>query len=366
MGKARIPQIFGVVFIIIIILGILGGFTAADGQESAPPSAPAQSQGENQDQVQDQSVETLKVNVNVVQLFFNVKDKKGTLIPNLTKGDFEILEDGKPQTIRYFAAESNLPLTLGILIDSSASQEHVLPMEKKVGAEFLSEILREQDRAFVIGVDVKVDLLQDFTNSVDALKTALNSARIDVGGGRGIGSQGIGTPGAGGTVGAALRGTLLYDAVYLASNDELSQQAGRKAMILLTDGEDQGSQMRIADAIEAAQKSDSIIYVLLCADRSFYGSGEYSGKGKMKKLAQETGGRVIEVGNKLDKLKDAFHQVANELHSQYNIGYTPASIALEGPLRKVEIHAKDDKDKGYRVQARTGYYAVAKRQNVRQ
>ncbi|MGA8703702.1 MAG: VWA domain-containing protein [Candidatus Sulfotelmatobacter sp.] len=348
MGKARIPQIFGVLF----ILGILVGFPAANGQQSAPPSGPTQSQREDQ----DQSVETLKVNVNVVQLFFNVKDKKGALIPNLIKDEFEILEDGKPQTIKYFAAESNLPLTLGILIDSSGSQERVLHMEKKVGAEFLSEILRKQDLAFLIGFDVKVDLLQDFTNSVDALKTALNSARIDVGGGRGIG-----TPGPGGTVPVALRGTLLYDAVYLASNDELSQQVGRKAMILLTDGEDQGSQMRITDAIEAAQKSDSIIYVLLCADRSFYGSGEYSGKGKMKKLTQETGGRVIEVGNKFDKLKDAFNQIANELRGQYNIGYTPTNTALDGTLRKVEIHAKDDKDKDYRIQARTGYYAVPTR-----
>jgi VWFA-related protein len=352
MGKARIPQIFGVLF----ILAMLVGFPVANGQQLAPPSGPMQSQGEDR----GQSVETLKVNVNAVQLFFNVKDRKGALVPNLTKDDFEVLEDGKPQTIRYFAAESNLPLTLGVLIDSSGSQERVLPMEKKVGAEFLSGLLREQDLAFVIGFDVKVDLLQDFTNSVDALKAALKSARIDVGG-----VPGTGAPGPGGTVPAALRGTLLYDAVYLASNDELSEQVGRrKAMILLTDGEDQGSQMRIADAIEAAQKSDTIIYVLLCADRSFYGSGEYSGKGKMKKLAQETGGRVIEVGNKSDKLKNAFNQIAHELRSQYDIGYSPTNTALDGPLRKVEIHARDhgdNKDKNYRIQARTGYYAIPAR-----
>lgn len=155
-----------------------------------------------------------------------------------------------------------------------------------------------------------------------------------------------------------LRGTLLYDAVYLASNDELSQQIGRKAMILLTDGEDQGSQMRITDAIEAAQKSGSIIYVLLCADGRFYGSGEYSGKGKMNKLTEETGGRVIVVGNKSDKLKNAFHQIANELRNQYNIGYTPTNTARDGTLRKVEIHARN---KDYRIQARTAYYAVPAR-----
>src|ERR1700704_5295284 len=127
-------------------------------------------------------VDTLKVNVNVVQLFFNVKDKKGGLIPNLTKDDFQILEDGKPQTIKYFTAESNLPLTLGILIDASGSQERVLPMEKEVGGAFLNEILRPKDLAFVLSFDVNVDLLQDFTNSVSTLKNALNQVRINTGG----------------------------------------------------------------------------------------------------------------------------------------------------------------------------------------
>src|SRR5208337_4141410 len=221
---------------------------------------------------------TLKVNVNVVQLFFNVKDKHGALIPSLTKDDLQILEDGKPQTIKYFAAESNLPLTLGILIDSSGSQARVLDMEKQVGGEFLSQILRDKDMAFVMDFDVNVDLLQDFTNSVHALKTALNSARINTAGGSGTGIPGLG----GGTVPVGNpRGTLLYDAVYLASHDELAQQVGRKAMILLTDGEDEGSQLKIKDAIEAAQKSDAICYVLLIADRGFYGAfGGYTGEGE--------------------------------------------------------------------------------------
>src|SRR5580692_2405895 len=229
-----------------------------------------------QHQDQDQSDTTLKVNVNVVQLFFNVKDKRGALIPNLTKNDFQILEDGKPQTIKYFAAESNLPLTLGILIDSSGSQARVLDMEKQVGGEFLSQILRDKDLAFVIDFDVNVELLQDFTSSVRLLKAALNGARINTAGGSGTGIPGLG----GGTVPTqgAPRGTLLYDAVYLASHDELAQQVGRKAMILLTDGQDEGSQLKIKDAIEAAQKSDSIVYVLLCADRGFYGGfGDYCG-----------------------------------------------------------------------------------------
>ncbi|HTZ98539.1 MAG TPA: VWA domain-containing protein [Terriglobales bacterium] len=313
-------------------------------------------QSQSSDQGRDQSGETLQVNVNVVQLFFNVKDKKGALIPNLTKDQFEIAEDGKPQTIKYFAAESNLPLTLGILIDSSGSQTNVLDMEKQVGGQFLDQILRDKDLAFVIGFDVNVDLLQDFTSSVHALKTAMNSARINTAGGSGTGIPGLG----GGTVPTPgqPRGTLLYDAVYLASHDELAQQVGRKAMILLTDGQDEGSQLKLKDAIEAAQKADSIVYVLLCADRGFYsGFGGYSGEGEMKKLTQETGGRVIDVGNKMQKLREGFDQIANELRSQYYIGYTPTNNKLDGTFRKVEIHTSD---KNYKIQSRSGYFAVPK------
>jgi len=334
--------------LLLLTLATCLALAAAHAQQIASPSA--------QNPSEDQAAATLKVNVNVVQLFFNVKDKHGALIPNLTKDDFQILEDGKPQTIKYFAAESNLPLTLGILIDSSGSQARVLDMEKQVGGEFLSEILREKDMAFVIGFDVNVDLLQDFTNSVRLLKTALNSAKINTAGGSGTGIPGLG----GGTVPTSNpRGTLLYDAVYLASHDELAQQVGRKAMILLTDGEDEGSQLKLKDAIEAAQKADTIAYVLLCADRGFYGFSGYSGDSEMKKMTQETGGRVIEVGNKFDKLKEGFNQIANELRSQYNIGYVPTNTKLDGSFRKVEIHTSN---KDYKIQSRNGYYAVAKRE----
>src|SRR5579863_3706355 len=333
-----------------VLLLILSGMAIAGHAQQSPSSEATQDQ--------DQSAATLKVNVNVVQLFFNVKDKKGALIPSLTKNDFQILEDGKPQTIKYFAAESNLPLTLGILIDSSGSQARVLDMEKQVGGEFLNQILREKDLAFVIDFDVNVELLQDFTSSTRLLKAALNSARINTAGGSGTGIPGLG----GGTVPTqgAPRGTLLYDAVYLASHDELAQQVGRKAMILLTDGQDEGSQLKIKDAIEAAQKSDSIVYVLLCADRGFYGGfgGGYSGESEMKKMTQETGGRVIEVGNKYEKLKEGFDQIANELRSQYNIGYNPTNAVLDGTFRKIEIRANN---KDYKIQSRAGYYAIPRR-----
>ncbi|HTA24222.1 MAG TPA: VWA domain-containing protein [Terriglobales bacterium] len=322
-----------------VLLLVLAGMAIASHAQQPQSPDPAQDS--------DQSSETLKVNVNVVQLFFNVKDKKGGLIPNLTKDQFQISEDGKPQTIKYFAAESNLPLTLGILFDTSPSQARVLDMEKLVGGQFLDEILRDKDLAFVMGFDADVDLLQDFTNSTRLLKKAMNNARIGGGGG----ASGPG----GGPVPTLSHGccTMLYDAVYLAGHDQLAQQVGRKAMILLTDGEDEGSKVKIQDAIEAAQKSDAICYVLLIADRGGMWGG--FGGGEMNKLSKETGGRVIEVGNKFDKLKEAFDQIAHELRSQYNLGYTPTNPKLDGTFRKIEIRTSD---KDYKIQSRAGYYAV--------
>jgi VWFA-related protein len=329
--------------------------SSQSGASSSPPpqSSPSPSSGAQQDQKagqQEQPTETLKVNVNVVQLFFNVKDKHGALIPNLTKDDFEVAEDGKPQTIKYFKAESDLPLTLGILIDSSGSQRNVLDMEKEVGGAFLRQILSDKDEAYVISFDISVDLLQDFTRDVHRLQKALNEAKINVdftsGGVPGLGGGPVPTQNA--------PGTLLYDAVYLSAHDMLSKEVGRKAMILLTDGQDEGSRLRIQDAIEAAQKADSIVYVLLCADRGFYGGIGYNGESEMKKLTEQTGGRVINVGNKFDKLREAFDQIAAELRSQYNIGYTPTNTKQDGSYRKLEIKNKQN----YKIQARAGYYAV--------
>ncbi len=329
----------------------------ASGQQTGPSSQKPADQSSAGPPSGDQSQEpvtTLKANVNVVQLFFNVKDKHGTLVPNLTKDDFEVAEDSKPQTIKYFAAESNLPLTLGIMIDTSYSQRNVLDMEKEVGGAFLKQILTDKDEAYVISFDVSVDLLQDFTRDVHRLQKALNGVRINTnyGGGPMPGAGGGPVPTSGLNV-----GTLLYDAVYLSSHDMLAKEVGRKAMILLTDGEDEGSKLKIKDAIEAAQKADAMIYVLLCADRGFYGGYGmgYSGESEMRKLTEQVGGRVINVGNKFDKLREAFDQIAAELRSQYNIGYTPTNTKLDGSYRKLEIKNKQS----YKIQARAGYYAIA-------
>jgi VWFA-related protein len=306
------------------------------------PQGPAATQPE----ASQEPIETLKFNVNVVNLFFNVKDKHGALLSGLTRDDFQVFEDGKPQTIKYFSAETNLPLTLGMMIDTSGSQQRVLYMEQEVGSDFLRQIIRPKDLAYVISFDVNVDLQQDLTASVRDLSDSLHKTRINTGGAGGI-------PGLGGgpVPNSNPRGTLLYDAIYLSANEKLAHEVGRKAMIILTDGVDQGSRMSLPEAIEAAQRADAMCYVLLVADRGFYGSG-YVGDREMKKLAEETGGRMIEVGPDEQKLNKAFQQIADELRSQYSLGYTPTNRALDGSYRKVEIKSKKGK-----VQARQGYYA---------
>jgi VWFA-related protein len=236
------------------------------------------------------------------------------------------------------------------MIDTSASQTRVLDIEQESCAQFLRAVLRDKDLAFVINFDTDVDLDQDFTNNIRDLTHALHKMQINAG--MGGGPPGLG----GGPVPTTPRGTLLYDAIYLGADEKLKNEVGRKAMIIFTDGEDQGSRLRIQDAIEAAQKADTICYVILIADRGFYGGFGYSGDSDMRKLAEATGGRVIEVGNKQDKLRDAFNQIQNELRSQYNIGYTPTNNKLDGTYRKIQIKEKGD----YKVQARQGYYAVAK------
>lgn len=302
---------------------------------------------------EEQSVATFKLNVNLVDVFFTVKAKDGTLVPHLTKDDCTITEDKEPQKLKSFVAETQLPLTLGILLDTSGSQYRVLPLEQDVGSQFLQRVLRQKDEAFLLSFDVNVDLMQDYTNSARLLTRALNKAEINTAGGNGA----AGIPGAGGgtvpTIGAP-KGTVLYDAVYLASNDKLNQESGRKAMILLTDGEDEGSNHKIQEAIAAAQRTNVIVYVILIADRGFYGGFGYSGFSAMSKLTQETGGRLIDVGNNGKKLEAAFQQIEDELRTQYVATYTPSNTKLDGSFRKLGVECRGD---GMKVQVRKGYFA---------
>ena len=297
---------------------------------------------------QRKPIATLKVEVQVVNVYFNVKDKRGALIPNLKKEDFQVFEDTKPQTIKYYSAESNQPLTLGLLIDTSGSQVNVLPMEQVVGSAFLNDVLTPKDLAFLINFDIQVSLLQDYTSDTERLRRAMLQTRINDGGGSGA----VGIAGAGqGTIPVARpKGTLLYDAVYLAANEKLHNQSGRKALILLTDGGDNGSDETLKDAIAAAQQAEVIVYVIMIADRGNFPAGD----AEMRKLADQTGGRVIDVGDNEKKLRRAFDDIAAELRSQYMIGYIPANTALDGKYRKVEV--KPNKPE-YKIQARKGYFA---------
>lgn len=301
-----------------------------------------------------ESMGTLRLNVNLVDLYFTVKDKSGNLVPHLTRDDCSVAEDKVPQKLKNFAAETHQPLTLGILLDTSGSQEAVLPLEQEAGSEFLDRVLKPKDQAFLLSFDVNVDLLQDFTNSARLLSRAMNKAQINIAGGGGTGIPGAG----GGTIPihGTPRGTLLYDAIYLASNEKLKQETGRKAMIILTDGDDQGSTYKIQDAVEAAQKANAMIYVILIADVGFYGNWGYNGYSAAKKLSEETGGRLINVGNNGKKLEAAFQQIEDELRTQYVASYTPTNDKLDGTFRHIAVQCKGD---GMKVQVRKGYYAPA-------
>ena len=307
-------------------------------------SAPAQQEQKNPDAT------TLNVNVNLVDVYFSARDNHG-FITSLKMGDCGLFEEGKEQTLKNFTQEKNLPLTIGILLDTSGSQQYVLPLEQDSGAQFLKDVLTPKDEAFLISFDVNVDLLADFTNNAHELKRAIDKASINTA------SSSAGVPGIGGgpMPTSNPRGTLLFDAVYLAAHDKLRAESGRKILVLLTDGGDQGSQENLKTATEAAQKANTIIYVILIADRAFHqGSVFDTSVGDMQQLAHDTGGRVINVGHDGKKLEEAFDQIQDELRTQYLVSYTPQNKTADGKFRKIDI----DCGKGLKVQARKGYYAI--------
>ena len=336
----------------VLLIGLPSLVPAGWAQLAPSPDAPPVSTAPAPHE--EEPVTTLKLSVSLVDVVFTVKDKSGSLVPHLGKNDCTVSEDKVPQTLKNFAAESHLPLTLGILLDTSGSQQRVLSLEQDVGSQFLERVLQKKDEAFLLSFDVDVDLLQDYTNSARQLSRAMSKAEINTAGGNGAG----GIPGAGGgtipTIGAP-KGTVLYAAVYLAANQKMSQETGRKAMILLTDGEDEGSRVKINEAIAAAQKSNVIVYTILIADRGFYGGFGYSGFSAMKKLTEETGGRLIDVGNNGKKLEAAFQQIEDELRTQYVATYTSTNTKLDGGFRKLSVECRGD---GMKVQVRKGYFAL--------
>jgi VWFA-related protein len=321
---------------------------ALHAQEAPSPGGPPPASDAAAQPVDIGDTQTLKVNVNLVNVYFSVRDKSG-FITNLHKDDCSIYEDKALQKTKNFTQEKNLPLTIGILLDTSGSQKNVLPLEQQSGAEFLKDVLTPKDEAFLISFDINVNLLSDYTNSPREIKRSIDSAEINTG--AGTGSV---------TGNGSARGTLLFDAVYLAAHDKLRQEAGRKILVLLTDGGDQGSQETLKTATEAAQKANAIIYVILIADRGFYGGGfginlGDTGARDMERLATETGGRVINVGNNGKKLEEAFDQIQDELRTQYLASFTPTNTKIDGTFRTLNITCQP----GQKIQARKGYYAIA-------
>ena len=323
-GRTLTPILLGVIFLALASLSGLG--------QEKPEQAPTT---------------TLKISTEVVNVYAVVEDKKKHLIPDLKKEDFELQEDGKPQEIRYFSRETDTPLTMGIMVDTSPSQGRVLGVEQEQADAFLHQVLRPKDLAFVLHFDVDVELLQDFTSDQRLLARAIDGTVIN-GGGHGVMPGPFPTSDTGGA-------THLFDAVYLASNELLKNEVGRKVLILLTDGEDQGSRVKLETALEAAQKSDVINYSVDIVDRPFYGfhSIGFSGDSILRKLSDDTGGRVIQVNRSKDTAA-AFQEIANELRTQYLIGYTPTNTKHDGAFRKIRVQVRNG---DYKVQARRGYYA---------
>jgi VWFA-related protein len=343
----------------------------------------------------DQPLTTMSVQVKVVNVLATVRDKHGKIVNGLTKDDFTLSEDGRPQTIKYFARETDLPLTLGLLVDTSMSQRRVLSEERDASQSFLAQVLREdKDKAFVIHFDREVELLQDLTSSHEQLRSALESlqtpqfTRASSGGNGGSGDPSGGSRRGSGRRGGGGAGTLLYDAVYLASDELMEKQPGRKALIVLSDGVDMGSKESLDPAIESAQKANTIVYSILFKDDEAYGGGgggfgrtgisipgmggpmggggmgggrggrrypqeHADGKKVLERISKETGGRMFEVSKK-EPVQQIYSQIQEELRNQYNLGYTPnRENAADSGYHKIQVSASK---KDLIVQSRDGYY----------
>jgi VWFA-related protein len=293
--------------------------------------------------------EPIRVDVNLVSVFASVRGKSGGLISNLQQSDFKIYEDGKEQAIKNFTRETDLPLTIGLLVDTSASQERLIDVEQRAASQFFSKVLRQKDMAFLIQFGADAELLQDSTNSPRLLQKGLEQLRL---------STPVGGLHPGPVPSSQIpAGTVLYDAVYLAANERLRKEVGRKAIVLITDGVDTGSKTTRDKAIEAAQKADAIIYSIYYVDRGAYGFGGFGGgggEGDLRRMSTETGGQVFHV-DKGHSLDDIFRAIQDEMRSQYAITYQPPSPKRDGTYHKIDIRMSN---KDYKVQARKGYYAI--------
>jgi VWFA-related protein len=288
---------------------------------------------------------TFSTDVRVVNVLATVRDHQGHIIRDLAQANFALSENGHPQTIRYFSRESDLPLTLGLMVDTSMSQQRVMDAERGATLRFLDQVLREaKDQAFIMQFDMAVHMSQALTSSRRKLEDAL--AFVDTPTRQELRNQYGG-------------GTLLYDAVVEASNQVMKNQSGRKALIILSDGVDTGSEAPLTDAIDAALRTDTLIYSILFSDSGFYGGplfGRLSGdvgRKALTRLSREAGGGFFEVSKK-QTLDNVFTILEEELRSQYNLGYVSDAPIHIAEFRKIKLEVNQ---KGLTVQARDRYWA---------
>ncbi len=283
---------------------------------------------------------TFKTEVKVVNVLATVRTKKGEIVRDLAKEDFVLAENGRPQAIRYFARQSDLPLTLGLMVDTSMSQRRVLDAERAASFRFLDQVLREaKDQVFIMQFDMATVMRQALTSSFKKLNDAL--AYVD-------------TPTRDELAVPTSRGTVLYDAIVQASKDVMKNQRGRKALILLTDGVDVGSDASLADAIEAAQRADTLVYSILFSDPSFYSFLEGPGGGRaLRRISQDSGGGFYEVSKKRS-IEQIFGAIEDELRSQYSLGYVSDVPVRISEFRTIQLTTKQ---KGLAIQARERYWA---------
>jgi VWFA-related protein len=291
---------------------------------------------------QDQAI---KVGVSLVSLYATVRDNHKAIVSNLEQNDFKIYEDNVEQKVAFFAKERTLPLTMGLLIDTSGSEAAMIGAEQQAAIQFLQRVMQKKDEALVITFDTDVDMLADWTGDLSELNRAIRRARINA-------PSSAGRTTAGPLPSSGSGGTNFYDAVYLACHDKMASEAGRKALIILTDADDNGSKTSLQEAVEAAQRADTVIHMLVVYDRSF-GFGGGANFAAAKKLAEETGGRSIDVHNSKDLLK-AFDEISEELRTEYSLGYYPTNTKLDGTFRKLRVDVTNKDDKAL---TRKGYYA---------
>jgi VWFA-related protein len=276
----------------------------------------------------------IRVDVDVVNVLCTVSDKRGALVTNLRKEDFEIRENGRKQEIRYFARDTDLPLTVAMLMDVSGSVRQALDAEREAAGRFFDVVLRPTDHALLLGFSSTLVLWQDFTSSPQRLHNALEQLHA-------IPFRGLPA------VGLPMPGTLLYDAVYQTAESKLRKVPGRKAMLIISDGLDNGSRMHQEEALESVQQTNTIVYGI-CYDQKFFGC-EF-----LKSLAEPTGGRMFDAGKKRKSLGEIYQTIEDELRSQYAIGYVPRNQEHDGKFRKLAVKVQLP---GLRVSVRRGYYA---------